>query len=317
MRKKLKNLFFGVLLCVLLVCPIDGNAAELETGRSCSLTLDYSANGKGFEGLEIRIYRVAEAFSDGTFELITPYAGYPVKIHGITSQKEWKDAAHTLNSYLHADHLKADRTEKTDAKGKAVFGELKTGLYLIDGVTAKNSKGIYTFESFLVYLPTPLEGGSFNYQVNAKPKYRFEEKETERTASVLKLWKDNGKESQRPDSVEVNILKDGSIWKSVILNEDNHWTYSWKIPAGSGQWSVVEKNVPKGYTVAVSSNGTSFVIVNTKAEEKTGGTSGTELPKTGDTAPIWLYIAALSASGMLLLLLGAFSLRGEKHEKKK
>lgn len=314
MIKKLGNLLVGVLLCFFLVCPLKGRAAELETERSCSLTLEYSANGQGFDGLEIHIYRVAEAFSDGTFELINPYSTYPIKIHGITSQKEWKDVAYTLTSYLNADQVEADQTGKTDGNGKITFEKLKTGIYLIDRVTTKNSKGMYTFESFLLYLPMPTGEGEYEYQVSAKPKFVFEEKEIDGTATVLKLWKDDGKESQRPDAVTVDILQDGNLWKSIVLNEDNDWFYSWKIPEGSGQWSVVEKNVPEAYTVTTSANGVSFVIVNTRTDENPGEI---ELPQTGDTAPMWLYIGAMSVSGLILIILSVSGLRGKNHEKKK
>ena len=65
----------------------------MDTGRSCSLTLRYAQQDAAFPGLEIRIYRVAQFHADGTYERVEPYASWPVNLQGITSQKQWQDAA--------------------------------------------------------------------------------------------------------------------------------------------------------------------------------------------------------------------------------
>ena len=299
-------------LCLLMLCgtllPVTARAlTPLEPERSCTLTLHYRQEGVGFGDIPVRIYRVAEAFPDGTFELVSPYSGYPVNIHGITSQTEWQTVATTLTSYITANQLTPDATATTDENGTAVLTELKTGLYLVSGAVAENEKGTYQFRDFMVYLPTPGED-SFSYDVEAVPKCG---KFTPATAyRVVKLWKDGGNSEKRPASVEVELREDGILRRTVTLSKENDWTCEWSDPDGKGTWTVAEKNVPAGYRVSISTNGTAFTITNTYS-------SAPDTPDTGDTTPLWLYIVIMCFSGFMLMILGTVGMRGRNHEKRK
>lgn len=297
MRKRiLLGLCFVALLCACLRPHRAKALTPLEPDRLCSLTLHYTQDGLGFEALSVRIYRVAEAFPDGTFDLIEPYSAYPVNIHGITSQKEWQDVASTLRAYIAADQVEPTRVETTDAEGMVVFRELQTGLYFVHGVVAEKESGTYRFNDFMIYLPTPMENEGFQYDVQAVPKcVQF----TPNTHySVVKLWKDTGNEQQRPQSVTVEIMKDGEVYETVVLSQENQWSYRWTVPHDNSIWSVVEKDVPSGYKVSISENATGFVITNTK-------TTPTDPPDTGDVFPLGLCTAVLCISGLGLVLLGA------------
>ena len=294
------------LLAVLLACvqPQQAHAlTPLEPDRLCSLTLQYTQDGLGFEDLSIRIYRVAEAFPDGTFALIAPFDQYPVKIHGITSQKEWQDVAFTLKAYIAADSVAPTAVATTGADGTVVFDGLQTGLYYVSGVLAEKESGTYKFNDFMVYLPTPLEGEGFDYDVEAVPKC------TQFTPnshySVVKLWKDAGNEQERPKEITVEILKDGQVYETVKLSQENNWSYSWTVPQDNSLWAVVEKDVPMGYQVSISENATGFVITNTK-------TNPTDPPITGDVFPMELMTVVLCLSGLAVLLLGAVGERKRK-----
>ena len=279
--------------------------SPLEVERPCSLDLHYTQEGIGFADLEVRIYRVAEAFEDGTFELISPFSAYPVNIHGISSQTEWKTVASTLSAYVAADGVQPSNTQKTDHSGSVAFTGLKTGLYLVSGAVAEHESGTYVFDSFMVYLPTPQEDGGFDYQVEAKPKCSRYTPATE--YKVVKLWKDSGYANDRPASVTVDLLKDGVWQETQTLNAENNWTYTWQAPDGKGVWTVVEKDVPGDYTVAIQLHETTFVITNTH-------TFPGNTPETGDTAAPWLYMITMCLSGLMLLILGMRGKRGRKHE---
>ena len=80
------------------------------------------------------------------------------------------------------------------------------------------------------------------------------------TRNVTKVWKDDAA-ANRPDSITVNILYDGSVHQKVTLNATNDWTYAWKTSGGG--WTVEEANVPAGYTSSVSTSGNDFIITNT------------------------------------------------------
>ena len=180
------------------------------------------------------------------------------------------------------------------------------GLYLIRGLTVATEAGISVFADFFLFLPRSV-GGSYTYAVDAAPKHAtFVPDGEELEYSVLKLWKDAGADAVRPAQIHVDILQDGQLWESVILSAGNHWRYSWKAPAGHS-FAVVERQVPEGYTVTVTENGTAFVLTNTAPPD-------TDNPQTGDTAPITLYILLLSLSGLALVLLGIRALRRKSHD---
>lgn len=306
MRKPLlRGLVMLVLACVLFQ-PFTASADELALmPGSCSLVLEYSRDGQGFTGLEISIYRVAEIYEDGSYALTAPFDVYPVKIHDIQSQMEWREAADTLAAYIEADQLEPTSTALTDEQGRAYFSELETGLYLVREVSGRNEEGICVFENFLLFLPTPNADGTASFDVQAKPKSTVipEPEPEEITYQVLKLWKDEGSQNQRPASITVDILKNGEVQETVVLDTANNWSYTWTVPKGDDVWTVVERDVPEGYTVVITSNQTIFTITNT------GEPPEPTTPETGDTFPLQLCILAMCASGIMLIVLGIWRKR--------
>lgn len=298
----------GVLLClIILVQPLCVFAEGMDTARECNLVLTYAKEGIAFADLEIKLYRVARTTDVGVFEKLAPYDQYPVEVSRITSQTEWNEVATTLRGYVQADGLEPYRTATTNAEGNAVFEKLETGLYLVAGVTAEDT---YVFFDFMLSLPA-VQDGECIYDVSAKPKSRLTEpSEDPVTYTVLKLWKDEGYEKNRPAEVTVDILKDGTVVETVVLNANNDWKYSFQCQDGKSVWTVVERNVPKGYAVKVTDKETSFVIVNTWEDQPV------DPPKTGDTFPLRLYIVVTCIAGSALMILGVAAGR-KNHEQKK
>lgn len=296
MRKTLIPLLM-LLAVLVLIQPLAVTATPLtDPDRECSLKVHFSKDGSAFPDLEARIYRVAAARTDGSFYLIPPYSGFPVSIYHIQSQREWKELAATMVSYIVDQQIPSTCTAISDSNGTAAFAQLQTGLYLVLGTTGENEAGIYTFEDFFIYLPTPQSNGSLSYDMEARPKPVAFVPKTEYT--VKKLWKDSGSASQRPDSVTIDIYQDQALYETVVLSASNDWSYQWQTTDTASKWTVVEKNVPEGYTVAISSAGSVFTITNSASP-----TPGNP-PKTGDTFPLWNYVSAMCFSGFLLLSLG-------------
>lgn len=80
--------------------------------------------------------------------------------------------------------------------------------------------------------------------------------------TVHKVWDDNGY-PDRPDSVTVHLMKDGISAETVVLNEENQWTYTWDDLDDRYQWSV-EEEVPTGYEVSYKSEDNKIFITNHK-----------------------------------------------------
>lgn len=301
MKKVLLSILTVLVLMMSVVQPLQACAVEpVDLSRKCSLTLEYSKDGIGFSDLQIQIFRVGKMEANGNIDLVGPFARFPVKIHGITSQKEWRDTANTLAFYTSADNLEPYASALTDTDGRVSFAGLETGVYLVMGTSAVTQTGTYRFENFCQFLPISIDGQNQNYDVVAKPKSTFEPKpeEPKREFQVIKLWKDAGNRGKRPKSVSIDILKNGVVQETVQLNPDNNWSYSWTAPVGEDIWSVVERDVPADYTVVISTSATGFAITNTCK------IPGGDTPQTGDLFVLRPWITAMCVSGMLLMVLG-------------
>ena len=81
--------------------------------------------------------------------------------------------------------------------------------------------------------------------------------------SVRKVWSD-GSANHTNDSITVNLLKDGKVEKSQVLNAENNWAYTFDRLAEGHTWTAEEAAVPDGYTVSYKTEGTETTITNTK-----------------------------------------------------
>ena len=304
MKKRLITILVLFVL-ILSVLAVPAGAETLDPQRKGTMTLHYRQDNTGFQNLEISVYRVARANADGSFSLTYPYNALPVKIQGIKSQEEWNVVATTFKSFILADNVAPTYTRKTNIAGTVVFDEMQTGLYLVMGTTAENDNGVYEFNTFMIYVPTPNQDGTFTYSVEAVPKCTNYTRKTEYT--VVKLWKDVGYASSRPKEVTVEIYKDGVQQETVVLNKDNSWTYTWRVPEDQdGVWTVTEKKVPDKYTVTIAENQGTFTVTNTRKADPSSP------PKTGDMYPLWPAVITMCISGSLLILLGAYFMRKKK-----
>ena len=81
--------------------------------------------------------------------------------------------------------------------------------------------------------------------------------------TVRKVWS-NGNANHANDSITVNLLKDGRVERSQVLNAENGWAYTFDRLLEGHTWTVEEADVPAGYTVRYSTVGTMTTIINTK-----------------------------------------------------
>lgn len=287
-----------VLMSALSLCAF---AAEpIDTHKNGSITFDYH-----LEGLEIKTYRIAEAFADGTFALTGDFKDYPVNIYGITSKAEWKNIASTLSSYIAADGILPDFSGTTDKDGKVFFENAPVGLYLTLSVRAETEDDISVFEDFITVLPTSDENG-YNYDISAFPKCEeYVVKPDKIEYKVVKQWKDNGYAEKRPEKIEVEIIKNGKVESTQYLTAENNWCYSWSADDDGSVWQAVERKIPDGYTVTTVKNSSTIIITNAYDY------GDPDSPQTGDTSVVWPYILIMCFSGIMMILI---AIRGKKHE---
>lgn len=91
--------------------------------------------------------------------------------------------------------------------------------------------------------------------------------------SVKVTWSDsNNKYKIRPESVNVDLLRDGETVESATLDASNHWTTYWKEMPKKDEngedyiYTVAQSNLPEAYTEAVSGT-KNFTITNKLSTE--------------------------------------------------
>lgn len=256
-------MFFMVNLC----CGSSYAAvqSDFEPDRSCSLTFNLFLPGSEkiyVSGAEITIYQVADISVEGEnvkYSFTDDFKDCAVSLLEDSIYDE-KIAAEVYQ-YAVTHSLKGISLVTGD-DGKVKFEGLKTGVYLCS--ETKSPTKFSEFVPFILSLPEADEN-VWDYDVVAAPKI---EAKRVYEATVNKIWNDDGK--NRPESITVELYNGDDIYDSVVLSATNNWTYTWdSLPYGE-EWSVREKDIPKGYTVTYTNNGTVFNIINTKSLIQTG-----------------------------------------------
>ena len=269
--------------------------------KDCSLTIAYRYDGQSFSNHPVRLYKIADVSADFQYTLTAPFANSGLILNGVRSVSEWNVIRSTLEIHILTYDVDADLTGVTDQDGQVCFQALKPGLYLAITEQVIQHDWIYAFDSALVALPGLGADGLWQYEVAVTSKSKAippAETDEEIEFKVLKLWKGDKGRSDRPQSIEVEIFRDGVSYQTVILSEENHWTFSWFAKDDGATWKVVERNVPTGYTMMVEERETSFVLTNTRPPDKP------DIPQTGDTTNIMLYFVLMNVSGIMLIILG-------------
>ena len=319
-RKEMKRRSLMVLAAMfslfMLMIPVHA-MTPVEPDRTCTVKIEKYPG----EGAVFRFYKIADTDDIMRFTLTDKFKPYEetVIVNNIEDQETWVELADTLSAYVNGDQIPSDY-EGTIKDGTCSL-EVKTGLYLVlsDPVIVERSESDPADVAKKRYWTTPIiitapnafvpEGGSRNtadiekweYEFSIVPKYKSEAITYEDVQyKVVKQWKD-GKGEKRPPSITVNILKNGKVNKTVVLNKDNDWCYTWTAKDDGSQWQVQETSIPAGYKVRNSSNQTTFTICNY-----------TEQPNTSDTPVSKTPMITLCIFGMIALVCGYILLRNRK-----
>lgn len=271
---RFKHMIAIVMLGVfIMLLPLSAMAAGvINLDKDVSLTIHYTDGDRALNNAKFFLYLVATVDKYGELTVVDDFKDFSVDIRG-KNDEAWKALASTLEGYILRDKVTPTDSGVTDNEGKLSFptddNKLPMGLYLVLGERHKQNGYRYDAQSFMVMLPTEdKEENIWLYQVTANAKYDKDKvpnnpKPTPEfiTRKVLKVWDDNDSES-RPQNITVQLLRDGEVYDSVVLNEKNNWRYTWADLSDEFKWNVVE-NTPSGYQVSITLEGVTFVVTNT------------------------------------------------------
>ena len=270
------------------------NTTASGTAAEGSLTVTYQYQKAALNNADINLYRLADWSAKGGYTPTGDFANhtaYPVDWDILNAdQQTLRDFANTMAGYIAVNKPAAENTLKTDSAGVATFNQLKDGLYL--AVVAPYQGNVLTCQTaaMLVALPNVHKDAAEQRTLSIEPKADCAVPPTT-TISVTKVWKDKD-QSKRPESVTMNLLQDGKIYDSIMLNNANGWKYTWKGLQAKHEYTVVEANVPGNYTALVDRENNDYTVTNTT---KTGSA------KTGaSVAIIAVIVVVLAAAGIAI-----------------
>ncbi len=302
LSKCLLTLVLAFTLCVFTFSPTA--SAILNKNGSITLNVFDSVTEKAIESVSFRLYFVASAHesdNDIAYKYIKPYDESNI------------DLSKFEDSYLpiHLTHFAFTRNldftiKVSDKNGRVVFDNLVPGVYLV--VPMRDNPNYYVPSPFVVNIPLyNNENNSWIYDINATPKMQLcstEYPQQTTYISVKKLWDTN---EEHPDSVTVSLLCDFREVEKIELNEGNSWHYRWDNLSTMHSWSVVESDVPDGYTVSYEASSNTISITNKKTStpEQYPTTEPTTKPEElVDTGQLNWPIPVFSIAGLILFSLG-------------
>lgn len=284
----------------------------IDVNQECTLTLSYVCDETAFDDTSVKLYKIADVSSNFQYTLTPNFEQSELILNGIKTNGEWNVIRSTLEAHIVADNINADITAKTNSEGLVCFEELNPGLYL--AVVSTITKGELTvyFDSALVALPGLSAEGIWQYQVAVASKSQIippSYKDIE--LKILKLWKGDQGKNIRPQSIEVEIFKNGISHEKIFLTKENNWSYSWIAKDDGANWTAIERSKPSNYTMTVETKENSFILTNTYTPQNPEETPDT--PQTGDTSNIMLYVILMLVSGSMMIILGIIGKRNS-HE---
>ena len=245
MNKSAVVVSVALLLVALLLLPMHVFAAgSIDLNREVSLTISCRDGSTPLTGAPFNLYLVATVDAFGELTVTDDFSQFNVDIRG-SNAEAWKTLASTLEGYVLRDAIAPADSGNIDAQGSLSFPtderRLTAGLYLVLGERHTQNDCYYDPAPCMVMLPgQDLENNLWNYDVSINAKYdcsaipdRFISRK------VLKIWKDAGHQSARPQEVTIQLLRDGIVYDTVTLNAGNNWRYTWEQLDNRYTWTVV------------------------------------------------------------------------------
>lgn len=275
------TLFFGFMINV---GAKENNTVDFSRKGSIEVTLHEMSEDTYVEGAEITLYHIADAYLDGVnlaFKYTDELSSCSVSLDDLTID----DLSKKITLCVKPESVGTSLI--TNDFGTVIFNDLDLGLYLVS--QTNKVEGYSNIDSFLVQIPKVIDN-SWTYDIIANPKTDIYK---EIDLVVNKVW--NTDSNKLPEKVEIELLLDGEVIDTVILNSTNKWTHTFKNLEKSDKYSVREINIPKGYKVSYTNNEYIFTVTNTDTLANTG--------------QLFYSIIILAIFGLIFILLGVIEIK--------
>jgi LPXTG-motif cell wall-anchored protein len=255
MRKHGLTAAVCLLLLSLLLPPALAAGAE-EPGQSAALSIVCLSDGVPSANIAYSLF-LAALPDDGDAVCLTPGFEKCVACWPGMTREELARQGQAMKSCVLLSGLEPDYTGVTGEDG-ILRADVAPGIYLAVGGRPEGGGAPCFADAFLISAP----GTETAESVCAPKPLPPPENETVEL-QALKLWKDGGYGTLRPDGLKVFLLCDGEVADTVVLTPENNWRVIWEGMEADHDWTVAEDpSVMRRYRLTVSKLGSVFVLEN-------------------------------------------------------
>ncbi len=321
-RRKDKKIFV-IVLCLLfftLFLPKVSAKTLVDLDKKANLKIEYLKN-KSVAGVEFKLFKIANIDEKLKYSFTDEFKSYGMYLCP-ENEENLSECASALAAYAKRDKIKATLLDKTTEDNTVAFNNIDVGMYLVTAENVNLDNRIYRHKPNIVILPNVLNERAV-YNLFEHSNYTFSEmnKEEKIYRKALLVWEDKGNEESRPESIEVQVLRDGTLYSSVKISAQNNWRYSWGPLSNSHEWTIIQKDVPRDYIFTMDRKGRTFVLKNKYAPclakessdlgERYFAKKGHSDKKVDKILPkaglLWWPVPILVCLGVLLFGIGIFN----------
>ena len=269
----MKKILLIFMIMLFGITSVKADTLDLNTKGSIDITIKYNYE-ETIEGANIQLFKIASLVIDENsniaYQYVEELSGEMFQLNELTgvisTDTEDEQAEKCIKAAKKIDFsgLTPVAELTTNSSGNVKFEDLELGLYLVN--QSNKVKGYTVLDPYILTIPT-VEEDEWVYDITSLPK-----PEIEKLADLIikKVWNNNTNE-KLPESITVDILNNGDLYESITLSSEDDWTLTLEDIPYSDSYSVEEKDIPNGYTVAYSQDGLfNFTIVNTNKLPQTG-----------------------------------------------
>lgn len=282
--RQVNKLLSALMICLVFLSMLMPTA-KAEPEDRCELIIDYQYETLPVSGASFRLYRIA-SLENGQLTGVGIFSGLSMDPQGLN------DSVEDLYALITGGAAEPEFVLVTDEQGSAMASEVEPGAFLLVGEPLTLGSFVYHVDKQVVFLPSESgEPGEPENSLTLRPKSSRVPVGAQLTClTVVKEWDDRGYENQRPRSVTVRLLKDGTTVSTVTLSGSNNWTHTWDNLIPTARWTV-EEDVPAGYVVSTEEIDEIFTLTNHRKNIEQTGT-------------IWWPVVTILVVGLVLIILG-------------
>lgn len=305
----IKKLFSIALIAIIISSLISVNVfatenVEFDEDAKGSIVIDYTHNSEPLDDVDFKVYYIATYVNEHEVVTNEKFADFDIEYAKLSSEEYWITTRDNLENYISVNQIECDMEFITDDLGQYKVEDLSLGLYYIEAESVVNDENLFYSEPIMIFVGQfDDDENAWLYHFSIKPKVSVTDFDNAPDITVTKVWENSDDDFVKMQNVEVELYRDGELYDTVVLNEENSWEYTWYDMDPYADWAILETITLQDYNVDYSHDLYEFKIVNTYTGDLPDEPDDPdeEIPQTGSFAN---QIPIFSGVGLVLILVG-------------